>query len=55
MKLIFFTKSLKGMDVATTGREVLGLGLEGLDLAVRPDYCINPDNVAFLRGILGSL
>ncbi len=46
MKLIFFTKSLKGMDVASTGREVLGMGLEGLDLAVRPGYCVNPDNVA---------
>jgi len=46
MKLIFFTKSLKGMDVETTGREVKGLGLEGLDLAVRPGYCVNPENVA---------
>ncbi len=46
MKLIFFTKSLKGMDVATTGREALGMGLEGLDLAVRDGYCVNPDNVA---------
>ncbi len=45
MKLIFFTKSLKGMDIPTTGREVLGLGLEGLDLAVREGYCVNPDNV----------
>lgn len=45
MKLIFFTKSLKGMDAAATGREVLGMGLEGLDLAVRPGYCVNPDNV----------
>jgi len=46
MKLIFFTKSLKGMDIPTTGREVLGLGLEGLDLAIREGYCVNPDNVA---------
>ncbi|MBM4038818.1 MAG: sugar phosphate isomerase/epimerase [Planctomycetes bacterium] len=46
MKLIFFTKSLKGMDIPATGREVLGMGLEGLDLAVRPGYCVNPDNVA---------
>ncbi|HPD17870.1 MAG TPA: TIM barrel protein [Planctomycetota bacterium] len=46
MELIFFTKSLKGMDVEATGREVMGMGLEGLDLAVRPGYCVNPDNVA---------
>ncbi|HUT34766.1 MAG TPA: sugar phosphate isomerase/epimerase family protein [Planctomycetota bacterium] len=45
MRLIFFTKSLKGMDAAATGREVLGMGLEGLDLAVRTGYCVNPDNV----------
>jgi len=46
MKLIFFTKSLQGMDVETTGREVKTMGFEGLDLAVRPGYCVNPDNVA---------
>lgn len=46
MELIFFTKSLKGMDVVATATEVKNLGFDGLDLAVRPGYCINPDNVA---------
>jgi len=46
MELIFFTKSLKGMDVETTGREIKDMGFEGLDLAVRPGYCVEPDNVA---------
>ena len=46
MKLVFFTKSLKGMDIMATATEVKNLGFEGLDLAVRPGYCINPENVA---------
>jgi len=46
VKLVFFTKSLKGMDIMATATEVKNLGFEGLDLAVRPGYCINPENVA---------
>ncbi len=43
---IFFTKQLREMDVEETGREVEAMGFEGLDVAVRPGYCVNPDNVA---------
>ena len=46
MERIFFTKQLKGMDVEETGRWVEELGFDGLDVAVRPGYCVNPDNVA---------
>jgi len=46
MDLIFFTKQLKGMDVEATGREVKAMGFDGLDVAVRPGYCVEPDNVA---------
>jgi len=45
MELIFFTKQLQGMDVEATGREAKALGFDGLDLTVRPGYCVNPDNV----------
>ncbi len=46
VELVFFTKSLKGMDIMATATEVKNLGFEGMDLAVRPGYCINPENVA---------
>jgi sugar phosphate isomerase/epimerase len=46
MELIFFTKSLQGMDVEATGREAKAMGFDGLDLTVRPGYCVHPDNVA---------
>ncbi len=46
MKIVFFSKFLKELDV--DGLIVAGqrLGLEGWDLAVRPGYVVNPDNVA---------
>ena len=43
---IFFTKQLKGMDVGETGEVVAAMGFAGLDVAVRPGYCVNPENVA---------
>jgi len=46
MKPIFFTKSLLGMDIEATGHEAQAMGFDGLDLAVRPGYCVDPDNVA---------
>jgi len=48
MELIFFTKSLKGLDIVATGNEVKDMGFDGLDLAVRPGYCVSPENVSDL-------
>ena len=44
MKITFFTKTLKSLDVdglIATGEQ---LGLEGWDLVVRTGYVVNPDN-----------
>ena len=46
MRYVYFTKLLKSLDV----RGLIGLckevGLDGVDLAVRAGYPVNPDNVA---------
>jgi len=46
MQFIMFTKSLKGMTVSQMIETVKGLGFDGFDLAVRPGYAVNPENVA---------
>ena len=45
LKVILFTKSLQGLGVPETGVMAKELGFDGLDLAVRPGHCVNPDNV----------
>ncbi len=45
MKIIFFSKTLKSLDVNGLIAAGERLGLEGWDLAVRPGYTVNPDNV----------
>jgi sugar phosphate isomerase/epimerase len=46
MKITFFSKTLKPYDVDEMVEIGARLGLEGWDLAVRPGYVVNPDNVA---------
>src|SRR5436305_14326451 len=46
MRYVYFTKTLKELDVrglAAFGKEA---GLDGVDLAVRPGYPVHPDNAA---------
>jgi sugar phosphate isomerase/epimerase len=45
MKITFFSKTLKSLDVDGLMAAGERLGLEGWDLAVRPGYVVNPDNV----------
>jgi sugar phosphate isomerase/epimerase len=46
MKLIYFTKMLKGLDAGGIAVTAQTLGVDGLDLAIRAGQCVNPDNVA---------
>jgi len=46
MHITFFSKFLKELDVDGLIAAGERLGLEGWDLAVRPGYVVNPDNVA---------
>src|SRR5436190_3656300 len=46
MKLMMFSKHLQTMPLARTGQVVRELGLEGLDLTVRPGGYVEPANVA---------
>ena len=45
MQAILFTKALPGLDVAQTGTAASDFGFDGLDLAVRPGFCVDPRNV----------
>lgn len=45
MKLIYFTKFLKGLTAEQIGETALSLGFSGLDLAIRAGQCVNPANV----------
>jgi len=45
MKFIMFSKMLKDRDVAGLIEFGQAMGLDGYDLAVRPGYVVNPDNV----------
>jgi sugar phosphate isomerase/epimerase len=46
MRIVFFSKFLKELDVPGLIQAGERLGLEGWDLCVRPGYAVNPDNVA---------
>jgi sugar phosphate isomerase/epimerase len=46
MKLVMFTKLLKGMEPSQLADTMLDLGFDGFDLCVRPGYPINPENVS---------
>jgi sugar phosphate isomerase/epimerase len=46
MEFILFTKSLRGMTISQMAETAAGLGFDGLDLAVRKGYPVNPENVA---------
>jgi sugar phosphate isomerase/epimerase len=46
MRLVYFTKLLKSLDVAGLIGFCQDAGLAGVDLAIRPGYPIHPDNVA---------
>ena len=45
MKYIMFTKHLQGLEVPGIMEALKSVGVEGADLAVRPGYPVNPDNV----------
>lgn len=46
MKLILFSKMLKDRTIDELADLAVDLGIDGYDLAVRPGYAVNPDNVA---------
>lgn len=46
MRYVYFTKLLKELDVPGLIAFCKEVGLDGVDLAVRPGYPIHPDNVA---------
>jgi sugar phosphate isomerase/epimerase len=46
MKYVYFTKMLKALDLKGLIAFCKDVGLDGLDLAVRPGYPVNPDNMA---------
>jgi len=46
MKYVYFTKLLKDLDLSGLIQFARDTGLDGFDLAVRPGYPVNPDNVA---------
>ena len=46
MKFVMFTKLLKALDTAQLADTIQDLGFDGFDLAIRPGYPVNPENVA---------
>src|SRR5574340_593837 len=46
MKFVMFSKLLKDLNTSQLADTMLDLGFEGFDLAVRPGFPINPENVA---------
>ena len=46
MKYVYFTKTLKALDLKGLIAFCKDVGLDGVDLAVRPGYPVNPDNMA---------
>ena len=46
MKLIYFTKFLKGLSAEQIGETAASLGFTGLDLAIRPGQAVNSANVS---------
>jgi sugar phosphate isomerase/epimerase len=45
MKFVMFTKLLQELDVDKLADAIQGMGFDGFDLAVRPGFPINPENV----------
>lgn len=45
MRYIYFTKTLRSLDVSGLVAFCKDVGLDGVDLAVRPGYPVHPDNV----------
>src|SRR5262249_46336251 len=46
MKYVYFTKMLKTLDIKGLVAFCKEVGLDGVDLAVRPGYPVNPTNAA---------
>jgi len=46
MKFVMFTKLLKDLGVDELADTIQDLGFDGFDLAVRPGYPVNPENVS---------
>src|SRR5881392_3887721 len=46
MRSVYFTKLLRELDVNALVAFCAEVGLDGVDLAVRPGYPVRPDNVA---------
>jgi len=46
MQYVYFTKTLQGLDVKGVAAFCKEIGLDGVDLTVRPGYPVNPDNAA---------
>ncbi len=46
MRYVYFTKLLKNLDIRGLIAYCKDVGLDGVDLAVRAGYPVNPDNVA---------
>ena len=46
MRYVYFTKLLKDLDVRGLIAFCKEVGLDGVDLAVRPGYPVNPENAA---------
>ena len=46
MQFVMFTKHLLGLSLAELIAALVEVGVEGADLAVRPGYPVNPDNMA---------
>ena len=44
MQALVFTKIFQELGVEETGERVKGLGFDGVDLAVRPGFCVSPAN-----------
>lgn len=45
MRYLYFTKLLQGLDLAGMATFIHSAGLDGVDLAVRPGYPVDPTNV----------
>lgn len=45
MRFVYFTKLLKDLDIPDLVRFCEEVGVDGVDLAVRPGYPVNPENV----------
>jgi sugar phosphate isomerase/epimerase len=45
MRIVLFTKTLRGLTAEQVARKAKGLGFSGLDLAVREGQCCTPANI----------